>query len=283
MMSVIKLVDAVLRLFNKTITLLRMRSIVVFLIRALTRVILTAFHILYNRITVHGHHHIPKRGGAVIAANHQSYSDPTLVALSVWRKVIFISKKENHEIPILGPLIELGDSHPINRSGDNDALDFFSDLLKQGHLVIIFPEGTIPAEEDKLRSHVEPKTGLLQGRTGAVRLALKAGVPIIPLGISGSGRSLCPEAIPRLERAPLPKPSKITMRFGPPMDLSQYFSHPVDRPFLRKLTDELMLKISHLVDHQMNFIPHSVPLTEATYQLLREYEAQTRPHPPART
>src|SRR3989344_5257233 len=159
---VVKIIDRSLRLFNRTITLLGIRKPVTSLILVLTRVFLTLIHWVYFRMTVRGHSNIPKTGGVIIAANHQSYLDPTLVALAVLRNVTFVSKRENFEVPILGPLIELGDAHPIERGGDDGALDFFEKLLKQGHCITIFPEGTIPAEEDKLRSDVEPETGLLK-------------------------------------------------------------------------------------------------------------------------
>ena len=199
------------------------------------------------------------------------------------RNVTFVSKRENFEVPILGPLIELGDAHPIERGGDDGALDFFEKLLKQGHCITIFPEGTIPAEEDKLRSDVEPETGLLKGKTGAIRLALRAQVPIVPCGISGSGRALCPEAIPRGEKLPLPKPSKISITFGKPIYYHADHGKPFSRERLRELTNTLMKKISELVDHSMNYIPQEVPVSPKTYATLRDVEAKTRPHHVAKT
>lgn len=268
----IKSIDWLLKFFIKTITLLRIKRPVGFLLILITRIFLAFFHLLYFRMTVHGYSYIPKKGGVLIAANHQSYLDPHLVALSILRTVTFVSKKENFDIPILGPLIELGNAYRINRSGGDNELHFFAELLKQGHILVIFPEGTIPAEEDKLRSDIEPQTGLLKGKTGVIRLALQTHVPIIPLGISGSGRALCPEAIPKGEKFPFPKPTKITMRFGEPIDLSPHYPIPLSRELLRQLTDILMVKISKLVDHTMNFIPFTLPISKETYSFLRKFE-----------
>ncbi len=273
LLTIVYTIDWVLRLFVKLVTFLGIKRWVSRILIAIVRVIFAIFHILYFRMTVHGHRNIPHQGGVLIAANHQSYLDPHLVGLSVWRNVTFISKKENFEIPILGPIIELGNAYPIVRGGDDEALAFFADLLKKGHVLVIFPEGTIPAEEQLLRSHIEPQTGLLKGKTGVIRLALKAKVPIVPLGISGSGRALCPEAIPRGQKLPIPRPTKITMCFGKPIDLSSYDHVPVSRELLRKLTDELMMTISKQVDHTMNYIPLTVPVSEETYRKLREFEA----------
>ena len=265
-------IDFLLRSFVRLVTVLRLRSFVTLILRVLTRVVLFTLHKLYFRLEIRGHSNIPKTGGVLLAVNHQSYLDPTLVGICVWRWVTFISKIENFKVPILGPLIELGGAFPVVRGGDDDALEFFAKLLKEGHVLSIFPEGTIPAEEEIPRSAMEPKTGLLKGKTGAIRLALKARVPIVPMGLSGTGKALCPEAVPRGEKLPLPKPVKITVTFGKPWDLSAYYEQPITKELLRTLTDELMSKISDLVDHAHSYIPFTVPVSEETYRLIREYE-----------
>ena len=69
-----------------------------------------------------------------------------------------------------------------------------------------FPEGTIPGEEDRMRHEVEPDTGMLRGHSGAVRMAIEGRVPIVPIGVSGTGASFPPEVYPRLEILEPPKP-----------------------------------------------------------------------------
>ena len=268
----VSIIHGILKGFVGLVTLLRIRPWVTVVFRALTRVILFIFHKIYFRLEIIGHSNIPKTGGVLLAVNHQSYLDPPLVGICVWRRVTFISKIENFKVPILGPLIELGGAFPVVRGGDDAALDLFTKLLKEGHVLSIFPEGTIPAEEEIPRSAMEPKTGLLKGKTGAIRLALKARVPIVPMGLSGTGKALCPEAVPRGEKLPLPKPVKITVTFGKPWDLSAYYEQPITKELLRTLTDELMSKISDLVDHAHSYIPFTVPVSEETYRLIREYE-----------
>ncbi|MBI3018950.1 MAG: 1-acyl-sn-glycerol-3-phosphate acyltransferase [Deltaproteobacteria bacterium] len=269
-------IDFLLRSFVRLVTFLRLRPFVTLLLRALTRIVLFALHKIYFRLEIIDHSNIPKTGGVLLAVNHQSYLDPTLVGICVWRWVTFISKIENFKIPILGHLIELGGAFPVVRGGDDDALEFFGKLLKEGRVLSIFPEGTIPAEEEIPRSTMEPNTGLLRGKTGAIRLALKARVPIVPVGLSGTGKALCPEAVPRGEKLPLPKPVKITVKFGKPWDLSSYYDQPITKELLRTLTDELMKKISDLVEHTRSYIPFSVPVSEDTYRFIREYEAQPK-------
>ncbi len=265
-------IDWVFRIFNRIVITLGLRELVTTLLRGVTRVLLFTIHKLYFRLEIIGHSNIPKVGGVLLAVNHQSYLDPPLVGICAWRRVTFISKIENFKIPILGPLMEIGGAYPVVRGGDDAALETFIDLLKKGHLMSIFPEGTIPAEEEIPRSAIEPKTGLLKGKTGVIRLALKARVPIVPVGLSGTGRALCPEAVPRGQTLPIPKPVKITVRYGKPIDLSRYYDVPVTKELLRELTDQVMLEISQLVDHTRNFIPMTVPVTDETYQKIREFE-----------
>lgn len=272
LLFIVNCIDFTLRFFIQIITSLGLRKWVILIIRGTARALLFISHIIYFRLKIKGHSNIPKTGGAIIAPNHQSYLDPTLIGLSVWRKITFVSKKENFEIPILGPLIELGDAYPVVRGGDDEALNFFSDLLTKGHLVTIFPEGTIPGEEKVLRSDIESKTGLLKGKTGVIRLALKTRVPIIPAGISGTGKALPPEAIPHCKSLPIPRPAKIVVKFGKPIDLSPYYNTPITKELLRTLTDELMCKISTLIDHAHNVVPYTIPVIEEAYQRIRTYE-----------
>ena len=264
----------ILKGFVGLVTFLRIRPWVTIVLRALTRIILFTVHKLYFRLEIIGHSNIPKTGGVLLAVNHQSYLDPPLVGICVWRWVTFISKIENFKVPILGPIIELGGAFPVVRGGDDEALELFTKLLKEGHVLSIFPEGTIPAEEEIPRSAMEPQTGLLIGKTGAIRLALKARVPIVPVGLSGTGKALCPEAVPRGEKLPIPKPVKITVKFGKPWHLSEYYHQPMTKELLRTLTDELMRRISDLVDHTHNYIPFTVPVSQETYRVIQEYESK---------
>ncbi len=270
----VSVIHFILKGFVGLVTLLRIRPLVTIILRTLTRIILFTFHKLYFRLEIIGHSNIPKTGGVLLAVNHQSYLDPPLMGICVWRWVTFISKIENFKVPILGPLVELAGAFPVVRGGDDEALELFTKLLKEGHVLSIFPEGTIPAEEEIPRSAMEPKTGLLRGKTGAIRLALKARVPIVPVGLSGTGKALCPEAVPRGEKLPLPKPVKITVKFGKPWSLSAYYDQPITKELLRTLTDELMKKISDLVDHTRNTIPFTVPVSEETYRIIRKYEGE---------
>jgi carboxylesterase len=210
---------------------------------------------LLNELEVLGTENVPVAGGAVLASNHQSWLDVQVLGASCPRRVHFVAKEEFRHWPVLRHLIDLSKSIFVNRGGDEQALDAVAQALRHGMVVAIYPEGTIPGEEAVPRRAVDRSTGLLRGKTGAVRAALRAGVPIVPVGVSGTGRAFPPEIYPRLELLRMPATTPVRIRFGAPMDLSPYHGQEV-----RELTDELMRRISALVDHRSNYAPIEVPI-----------------------
>jgi carboxylesterase len=180
------------------------------------------------------------------------------------RRVHFIAKSEFETWPVLRHLIRLSESVFVRRGGDNAALETIAGALREGWAVAIFPEGTIPGEEDIPRKAVEAETGLLPGHTGVARLALMSGMPIIPVGLSGTGRAFPPEIYPRLEVLRAPSSTPIRIRFGKPLSLDEYRSLPRDRETFRTITNRVMREISALVDHRCNYVPIEVPIPEVT-------------------
>ncbi|MBW2531837.1 MAG: alpha/beta fold hydrolase [Deltaproteobacteria bacterium] len=217
---------------------------------------------LVNELEVLGDHNVPDQGGVVLASNHQSWLDVQVLGASCPRRVHFVAKSEFRDWPVLRHLIELSQSIFVRRGGDEDALEAIVEALRSGKAVAIYPEGTIPGEEDVPRRAVDPATGLLRGKTGAVRLAIRAGVPIVPVGVSGTGRAFPPEIYPRLEVLRMPGSTPVRIRYGEPWDLSEYHGRELDHHTVRELTDELMRRISALVDHRSNYAPIEVPIPE---------------------
>jgi carboxylesterase len=213
-----------------------------------------------NDLKIIGADNVPEEGGVVLAVNHQSWLDVSVVAAACPRRVYFIAKTEFRDWPILGHMVRWSESTFIDRSGDEDTLKDIVETLQAGKPVVIFPEGTIPGEEDFSRTDVESDTGLLHGYTGAVRLALRAQVPLVPLGLSGTGRAMPPEIYPRLEQTSMPSSTAITARFGEPITYESYAGRDVGRAALRHMTDVMMSNISELVDHRANLVPQEVPV-----------------------
>jgi carboxylesterase len=221
-----------------------------------------------NDLEVRGLEHVPA-GGVILASNHQSWDDVQALAAVFPRRIHFMAKEEFRRWPIMRQMIELSRSFYIDRTGaDRSGFTSAIEFLDAGESVAMFPEGTIPGEEDVARSAVQPATALLRGRTGVIRLAILSGCPIVPVGVSGSSSAFPPEMFPRLEVPPLPRREKITLSFGEPFypDPENRFGRQLpDSATLRQLTDTLMTKISDLVDHHRQY----VPLARFTPELLQ--------------
>ena len=215
---------------------------------------------LVNELAVEGAENVPEDGGVLLASNHQSWLDVQVLGASCPRRVHFIAKSEFEEWPVLRHLIKLSESVFVRRGGDDEALKSITNALRDGWGVAIYPEGTIPGEEDVPRRAVDPKTGLLPGHTGVARLALKAGVPIVPVGVSGTGRAFPPEIYPRLEVLRMPGSTPIRIRYGKPIVLDEYKDREHNRELFREITDRVMHDISDLVDHRCNYAPIEVPI-----------------------
>jgi 1-acyl-sn-glycerol-3-phosphate acyltransferase len=213
-----------------------------------------------NDLDVQGTENLPTDGGFILAANHQSWLDVSSIIASSPRRIHFVAKAEFASWRIMRHLVRLSESLFVRRGGDEQGLQNIADSLRNGWAVGIFPEGTIPGEEDIPRHKIDPRTGLLPGKTGAVRLAIRSGVPIVPVGISGTGRALPPEVYPRLELLRMPQPTPVTVRFGTPIYYDQHSAGNLSKEKYRELTDELMLAISQLVDHRANYAPLQVPV-----------------------
>ena len=161
----------------------------------------------YCRLRVRGREHIPTHGPAVITANHLSMLDPFLVGYTLGNPhpIAFMAKLELFKIAPVGFLLKQWGAFPVDRAKrDAGSMRTALSILKAGEILGMFPEGT------------RSTTGDLQElRTGALRLAIRTNSPLIPVGIEGTDRSL-----PRHAR--FPKPAKITITFGPPLDLSAF-------------------------------------------------------------
>ncbi|MFH1531222.1 MAG: alpha/beta fold hydrolase [Pseudomonadota bacterium] len=218
-----------------------------------------------NDLKVYGTENVPLTGGMLIACNHQSWLDAQVLAVGCPRSLSFVAKSEFEDWPFLRHLIELTESVFIHRTGDDQGLREVAEKLRNGMAIGIFPEGTIPGEENIPRWDVEAETGLLRGKSGVIRLAVMSGVPIVPAGVSGTGRAYPPEAYPRMEKwPPVPGPGDIELRFGEPIHLNQREGQEPTYEELRGMTDRVMRAISHLVDHGMNYEALSLPIRRKT-------------------
>jgi 1-acyl-sn-glycerol-3-phosphate acyltransferase len=152
-----------------------------------------------------GDENVPRKGGAILAINHVGYFDFALTgtaALPAGRYVRFMAKKEIFANKVAGPLMR--GMHHINVDRENGAASFVAALraLKSGEIIGIFPEGTISTSFE-----------IKALKSGAVRLAMGAGVPVIPTVIWGSQRVWTKGVKRNLRREHIP----ISVVFGEPI------------------------------------------------------------------
>ena len=188
----------------------------------------------YGTVVI-GEENFPAKGGAILASNHLGALDSLVVPAMMPRPITFPAKAELFSGKGFGPrfiawFLKTIKMVPMDRSGGRasaNALQAISDVLADGHVVAIYPEGT--------RS---PDGRLYKGKTGVARMALSNEVPIIPVGVSGSKSVKGPFGIPWVKRP--------VVVIGEPLDFSQYFHTPGNSKVLRYVTDETMAAIQRL-------------------------------------
>ena len=133
---------------------------------------------LWN-LKLKGLENLPLEGGVLIASNHQSYLDPFLIGVPIKRPLRFLAWNEALEWPVAGKLMKLLGAWPLQLQGSDPAAIRRSILwLRNGGALVIFPEG----------GRGLPNGSMVRFKGGAVRLALEAGVPILPVTIRGANR-----------------------------------------------------------------------------------------------
>ncbi len=195
-----------------------------------------------------GAENLPETGPYVLAPVHRSYLDWMLVARVTKRRLRYMAKAEIWGSKIVGRLVEALGAFPVNRSGaDREALERSRAVLAGGEPLVMFPEGT-------RRSGAS----VAELREGVAYLALRAGVPIVPVGIGGAER-----AMPR--GSVLPRPRRIDIVIGAPIGPGAPPSEAgrVSRKATTALSDELRAAI------QRNFEAAEASLAEPRLALLK--------------
>lgn len=178
------------------------------------------------RLDVRGVEKLPAEGGFVLAANHTSNFDPWPLGFPLWpkRQLYFMAKVELFN-PILGPLLRTGGAFPVRR-GEQDvqAVETAVRLCKEGGIVAMFPEGTRRTKGVRKKFEAKP-------RTGSARIALAAGVPLVPAAIKGTDR---------LARLP-----RLRIAYGAAVPVDD-LSTLIPRDAARTATERLMAAINQL-------------------------------------
>ncbi len=183
---------------------------------------------------------LPKQGAYVIAPNHYSEIDPVVVGAVVWklgRVPRFLTKSGLFKVPVLGRLLTASGQIPVERAGAshaNDPLSAAGELVELNRTVIIYPEGTLTRD---------PALWPMRGKTGAARMALEQGIPVIPIAHWGAQQIL-----PRYSKRVSFFPRKtITVKIGDPVDLSRFEGRNLDAATLNEATEVIMDSITSLL------------------------------------
>jgi 1-acyl-sn-glycerol-3-phosphate acyltransferase len=177
------------------------------------------------RLRARGLEHLPA-SGFVLAANHTSNFDPWPLGLPFLpeRQLRFMAKAELFN-PVLTPILRAGGAFKVRRGeGDMEAMRTAVELVRDGEIVVMFPEGTRQRKGLVKRHEARP-------HTGAARIALAAEAPLVPAAIGGTDRLL------RL--------GPLRVAYGPPIDLSDLDGQD-NKTAAKVATDRLMAKIDEL-------------------------------------
>jgi 1-acyl-sn-glycerol-3-phosphate acyltransferase len=178
------------------------------------------------RLQVRGKEHVPRAGGFVLAANHNSNVDPWALGLPLYprRYLRFMAKSELYWWP-LKYVLDAGGAFPVRRGEqDEQAMQTAVGLCREGHVVVMFPEGT--RRQKGLRKKWEARA-----HSGAARIALEAGVPLVPAAIRGTDK--------------LARLARLRVDYGPPIPLDDLHGQEI-REAAQEATDRLMAEIARL-------------------------------------
>jgi 1-acyl-sn-glycerol-3-phosphate acyltransferase len=184
--------------------------------------------VLYGlyRLRARGRENLPESSGFVLACNHVSSFDPWALGMPLWPKrfLRFMAKSELYWWPLASVLNGAG-AFPVRRGQrDAEAIETAVRLAREGHVVAMFPEGTRRTKGLVKRHEARP-------RSGAARIALEAGVPLVPAAVKGTDK--------------LTRLGRLTVAYGAPVDIDDLRGHEVSEA-ARVATERLMDRILEL-------------------------------------
>lgn len=183
---------------------------------------------------------LPSVGGFVLVTNHVSHVDPLTYAHFVYdsgRLPRFLAKAEVMDVPVLGAILRSAGQIPVYRQTRTASEAFRAAVaaIEQGECVVVYPEGTITRD---------PDLWPMKGKSGAARIALATGCPVIPVGHWGAHELLAPyskkpDVFPR---------KKIVVRAGDPVELGDLLAQEPSQAVINEATDRIMAAITALVE-----------------------------------
>ena len=194
---------------------------------------------VWTKRTWTGLENIPPTGGVIIVPNHASHFDPLVVAHYIYgagRWPRFLGKASLWKVPVLGFLLRKVQQIPVERGSVEavKSLDTLVAALNDGGAVVIYPEGTTTRQ---------PDLWPMRGKTGAARLALLTGAPVIPMANWGAHTIYDP----RTSKLKIRPRTPVSVTSGPPIDLSRWHDATPSHAALEQMTDAIMQRVQGLV------------------------------------
>ena len=198
----------------------------------LVRPIIVAICRVLWRVRVSGMANLPREGGFILAPSHRSMMDIPLAAVVTRRRIRFMGKRSLFALPVIGSIFRWLGGFPVARDGtDRKAVRDSVEMLRAGEVLCVYPEGT------RQRG---PKIQPLQ--PGAAYLALRSGVPVIPVGLAGT------EEIMRTSKDPFPRFGRVALVVGAPIAPEAPAGNLVPRDRVDALTARIADEIQLVFD-----------------------------------
>jgi len=197
---------------------------------------------LMTRKDWHGQDDMPAAGGFIAVSNHVTYADPLTLAHFLYNSGYpphFLAKSGLFKIPVIGWALGKLDQIPVHRGTvqAKDAVDKGMQVLRAGGVIAMFPEGTLTRD---------PNLWPMEPRTGAARMALETGVPVVPVAQWGAQeQELLGHYSKKLR--PIPR-KKVTVVAGPPIDLDDLRGKPLDNEVLREASARIVDRLTAMVE-----------------------------------
>lgn len=185
-------------------------------------------------------HKIPATGGCVVVVNHVSHVDPLSFGLLLHdhgRLVRYLAKEVLFRTPVIRTLAVGAKQIPVARMSEGAATAFEAavEAVRAGECIGVYPEGTITKDPDGWP---------MRGKTGAARIALATGCPVIPIGQWGV-QDLLPAYTAKFKPFP---PKRVRFKVGDPVDLADLMGRPMTNEILHEATERIMAAITSLVE-----------------------------------
>jgi 1-acyl-sn-glycerol-3-phosphate acyltransferase len=200
--------------------------------------IVKPFMLIWTNHEFRGRENLPRTGGVVFVTNHISHFDPFVLGFYIWecrRIPRFLGKASVFKLPIAGRILSSAGQIPVYRDSAEAADAFRAAVaaVEKGECVGVYPEGTITRDPDRW-----PMTG----KTGAARIALMTGCPVIPIANWGA-QDVFPAYVNGLRIGLLPRKT-MQVTAGEPVDLSAFRGRPITSELLHEATEAIMQRVA---------------------------------------